>query len=151
MSFKPSVKTEWNGPAVIADFDKANFRALSKAATVVLSSAVARVAVDLAQLKGSLTKSVSKDNATVGTNDEKAPYIEFGTRPHTAPISALQGWANRHGIPVGAVWTSIKRKGTKAQPFLLPSLTGNINRIIEFFRQEGINLKWVDKRKGFSR
>ncbi len=145
MSFKPDVKTEWNGPLVIKDFDKAQFKSLFQSAVIVEGSAVARVAVDLAQLKGSINKDVKPTVAIVGTNDEKAPFIEFGTRPHAAPISALKGWADRHGIPVGAVWTSIKRKGTKAQPFLLPSLTENIRKIIDRFRKNNINLKWVQR------
>jgi hypothetical protein len=40
------------------------------------------------------------------------PFVLRGTGPHSAPISALQGWADRHGINVWAVWQSIKKKGT---------------------------------------
>lgn len=39
--------------------------------------------------------------------------LEAGSKPHSAPIEALRGWAERHGVPVGAVWWSIKTKGTK--------------------------------------
>ncbi len=39
-------------------------------------------------------------------------YVLRGTRPHSAPWSALQGWADRHGIPVFLVWRSIKLHGT---------------------------------------
>lgn len=47
---------------------------------------------------------VSKESYTV--------YVLRGTRPHSAPWSALQGWADRHGIPVFLVWRSIKLHGT---------------------------------------
>ncbi len=47
---------------------------------------------------------VSKETYTV--------YVLRGTRPHSAPWSALQGWADRHGIPVFLVWRSIKLHGT---------------------------------------
>ena len=151
MSFKPKAKTEWNGPAVIKDFDISNFRALKKSAIVVKAQAIASAPVNKTvglggQLKASITDTVTKDNATVGTNVEYAPYVEFGTRPHTitATGKGLSDGTNFFG-------KTVNHPGTKAQPFLLPSLTGNIKRIIEFFKDEGIKLKWVDKRKGFTR
>lgn len=151
MSFKPKTKTEWNGPAVIQDFDKANQKALLKSAIIVHAEAVSRAPTNKTvglggQLKGSITRALTKDNAVVGTNVEYAPYVEFGTRPHTitAKGKGLSDGVNFFG-------KTVNHPGTKAQPFLLPALTGNIKRIIEFFRQEGIKLKWVDKKKGFKR
>ena len=44
--------------------------------------------------------------------DEYAWYVEEGSPPHSAPIEALRPWAERHGIPVGAVWYKIKTEGT---------------------------------------
>jgi hypothetical protein len=45
--------------------------------------------------------------------DKYATYVEHGTKPHTPPVSALQGWADRHGIPVWAVVRKIQREGTE--------------------------------------
>jgi hypothetical protein len=45
--------------------------------------------------------------------DAYAWYVEEGSPPHKAPIDALQGWADRHGIPVGAVWYKIATEGTE--------------------------------------
>ena len=45
--------------------------------------------------------------------DKYAIYVEEGTEPHMPPISALQGWADRHGIPVWAVALKIAREGTE--------------------------------------
>lgn len=45
--------------------------------------------------------------------DKYAAYVEYGTKPHTPPVSALQGWADRHGIPVWAVVRKIQREGTE--------------------------------------
>jgi len=148
MPLKTEVKTEWNGKEVMKDFDKAMFKSLFTGASIVEGQAAATVSgqsTDLGQLLQSITKQVSSTKAVIGTNDAKAPHIEFGTRPHAAPISALQGWADRHGIPVGAVWMSIKRKGTKAQPFLLPALLKNVKKIIAVFAKNNINLKWVHR------
>lgn len=147
--FKANAKTEWNGPAVIQDFDKANFRALTKSATVVEAQAVALAPVNKTiglggQLKAAMFKVVTMLNAVVGNSAEHAIYVEFPTRPHTitATGKGLSDGTNFFG-------KTVNHPGTKAQPFLLPALTGNIRRIIEFFRDEGIKLKWVDKRKGF--
>ena len=59
----------------------------------------------------------------IGSN---LPYIrdlEFGTRPHWPPLSALQPWARRHGFPAGNVGAFlvarvISQKGTKAHHML---------------------------------
>lgn len=45
--------------------------------------------------------------------DKYATYVEHGTKPHTPPVKALQGWADRHGIPVWAVIRKIQREGTE--------------------------------------
>ena len=136
---------EWNGKEVKQDFDKMMFKSLYEGAAIIEGGAKANAPADMGQLRGSITKEVTSKVATIGTNDEKAPHVEFGTRPHKAPISALKGWAERHGIPVGAVWGSIAKKGTKAQPFLYPAFTKNIERIKGIFKKNGINLKWVQK------
>ena len=51
----------------------------------------------------------------------RSPYglfVHEGTKPHMPPVSALRGWASRKGMSPWAVAYGIKRKGTKAQPFL---------------------------------
>lgn len=48
-------------------------------------------------------------------------YIGFandGTRPHRPPFGPIALWAKRKGLPAGAVWRSIARKGTRAQKFV---------------------------------
>lgn len=50
-----------------------------------------------------------------------APYasaVEDGTRPHMPPVKELEAWAKKKGINPWAVAMSIKKKGTKANPFL---------------------------------
>jgi len=77
-------------------------------------------AVDLGELVQGLhhkTKSTSQGwETTIRPSDEAdkyAIYVERGTRPHFPPISKLQGWADRHGIPVWAVAKKIAREGTE--------------------------------------
>ena len=71
--------------------------------------------------------------------DKYAWFVEAGTRPHRAPIDALQGWADRHGIPVGAVWYKIATEGTDPRWFardsfndeIKPNVTRDANRLLD--------------------
>lgn len=56
-----------------------------------------------------------------GTLESLTPYaaaVHEGTAPHMPPIDAITPWANKKGINPWAVAMSIKKKGTKANPFL---------------------------------
>lgn len=63
------------------------------------------------------TKATSKGVETVLRTSDKAEeyiwFVEAGTKPHFPPIKALQGWADRHNIPVWAVARKIAREGTE--------------------------------------
>lgn len=78
-----------------------------------------RTPVDTGRLRSSIGPRFMDDGLTgeVGTNVKYAPHVEFGTRPHWPPLSAMQPWASRHGFPKGKqgafmVARSISRKGT---------------------------------------
>lgn len=43
--------------------------------------------------------------------------VEKGTKPHAVPVSAIAPWAIKKGLNPWAVVNSIKKKGTKANPF----------------------------------
>lgn len=49
--------------------------------------------------------------------DKYAGFVELGTRPHWPPISAIEPWAQRHGIPAFLVARKISIEGTKPRPF----------------------------------
>lgn len=49
--------------------------------------------------------------------DKYAAAVEYGTKPHFPPIAALQGWADRHNIPVWVVARKIARDGTEPRHF----------------------------------
>lgn len=68
--------------------------------------------------------------------DKYAIFVEEGTRPHRAPIEALRPWADRHGIPVGAVWHKIATEGTDPRYFardafeeIIPSVHKDVPRL----------------------
>ncbi len=49
---------------------------------------------------------------------KRALYLDEGTKPHMPPVSAIKPWANSKGLNEWTVAYSIKKKGTKAYPFL---------------------------------
>jgi hypothetical protein len=51
-----------------------------------------------------------------------AEYVEYGSRPHGAPIEAITPWAEDHGLEPGVLWGIIKKKGTQAEPFIIPAI-----------------------------
>ena len=53
---------------------------------------------------------------------EYGVFVHEPTRPHWTKAENLQGWADRHGIPVGAVQRSIAKKGTKGNPWMTRTL-----------------------------
>lgn len=44
--------------------------------------------------------------------------VEFGTQPHVVPYSEIAPWAIKKGLNPWAVINSIKKKGTRANPFM---------------------------------
>lgn len=49
--------------------------------------------------------------------DKYAAAVEYGTKPHFPPISAIEPWAERHGIPAFLVARKIAREGTEPRHF----------------------------------
>jgi hypothetical protein len=78
--------------------------------------------VDTGVLRASITPDVRMDGndvvGVVGSSIYYAPFVEYGTRPHFPPMSALQLWAERHGVDVFIVWRAIGTRGTKPKEFL---------------------------------
>jgi HK97 gp10 family phage protein len=112
---------------------------LVKTGFVVERTGKENAPVDTGRLRSSITSRVGQDirsdpSVFIGSNLLYAPYVEFGTKPHWPPLSAMQPWAKRHGFPAGRrgaflVARAISRRGTRPQPFLVPALKSNAARI----------------------
>jgi len=85
-------------------------------------------------LRGAIGATVAATAAsTVGIVAAVAPYsryVEEGTGPqhvpgsrdtYTPPFSRIASWATARGLSPGAVWASIRRKGTRAHAFMRPA------------------------------
>lgn len=73
-------------------------------------------------------------SAIVKPKKKYAIFVEKGTKPHTPPISAIEPWARKKGIPVGAVWQSIRQKGTKANPFMEKAVANSKDKVLAIFK-----------------
>lgn len=105
---------------------------VSKAALLVQGSAKNKAPVDSGTLRQSIRADKAKvqgENvtATISTNLEYAPYVEFGT--------GSRGQSTNTNTEVEVSYRSDWR-GNKAQPFLWPALRENRNNSIKIIREE---------------
>ena len=84
------------------------------------------VPVDLGALKLSITPVVRQQVGgaiivEVGPTQKYGQGIEFGRPPHYVSPAQLAGWAKRRRVNPYAVSKAIEKRGTKAQPYMLPA------------------------------
>ena len=77
----------------------------------------------------------------------RSPYglfVNEGTRPHFPPVSALTGWASRHGMNPYAVAVGISKRGTRAQPFFDKALKETAHALPIELRKAAVSIehKW---------
>lgn len=121
-------------------------RGVNQAAGLVEGSAKKLCPVDTNNLRGSLhiiKQATSREiTATVGTNVEYAPYVEFGTGVYSEnPSQSTWRDGSYHTIPVNGGKEFRRVKGTHAYPFLRPALRNNKDRIEQIINKnvaEGI-------------
>ena len=98
---------------------------LQKAGFLVEGRAKEKAPVDTGRLRASISSRAEETKAVIGSPVQYAPWVEFGSRPHFPPVSALETWARRHGFGKGGAFLiarAISRRGGKAQPYLVPAL-----------------------------
>lgn len=151
------VTAEWIGldqlhrgvGAAIRDPDRRTVKAMQRACYRVERRAKQKAPRWRAELQRSITSKVEvrgvhgKDVAgEVGPNTGYSLYVERGTEgPRTGPpLSAIAPWAIAHGISPYLVQRAIARKGTKAQPFLLPALEESRGDIDAEFGRLGLEI-----------
>lgn len=106
--------------------------AITEAALATQRRAKEKCPVDTGRLRGSIAAvpvAIDGTRWLVGTNVAYAPYVEFGSRPHQAPLDAIIAWGRRHGLADAAslaVWRRIAERGTRARPYLLPAFRESV-------------------------
>lgn len=99
-----------NGPEMIT--------AMQQVILMVLRKLRTKAPVDMGGLRGGTVMGVSSRQGSVlgivGVPATYSPYQEEGTAPHFPPLSALEGWAKRHGTTAYVVCRAIARRGNTA-------------------------------------
>lgn len=69
-------------------------------------------------------------------NSEYAIFVHEGTRPHSAPFTPIAEWAERHWLNPWSVWLAIRRKWTKANPFMERAVERADDEVDKIFQRE---------------
>ena len=103
--------------------------ALNESCLLVENTAKENCPVDSGQLRNSITSNVSGETGEVGTNVEYGVYVEYGTgvfNPGTTTPSSYQDASGE--------WHTTT--GQKPQPFLVPALDSNRDKILNIFKEK---------------
>ena len=103
--------------------------ALNESCLLVENTAKENCPVDSGQLRNSITSNVSGETGEVGTNVEYAPYVEYGTGVYNP--GRLTPWSYQDA---SGEWHTTT--GQKPQPFLVPALDSNRDKILNIFKEK---------------
>lgn len=109
---------------------------IKKSITMLQSYAMQETPVDQGRLRGDFKTNFKKSYWRLYNPTKYAIYVHEGTRPHFVKIDKIEGRANRHGIPAGALQYSIATKGTKANPFMDRAVERGEEQIDKIFSDE---------------
>lgn len=99
--------------------------------TAALANSTARVQAEtrsraphaFGTLQRSILAEVRYPVGEVSVQEKYGRMVEEGTVPHMPPPQAIERWVKKKGLPSSALWPiiqTIKKKGTRAQPFFVP-------------------------------
>ena len=103
--------------------------ALNESCLLVENTAKENCPVASGQLRNSITSNVSGETGEVGTNVEYGVYVEYGTGVFNP--GRLTPW--RYQDASGEWHTTT---GQKPQPFLVPALDSNRDKILNIFKEK---------------
>lgn len=78
-----------------------------------------------------LRNKIRVTKSSIIIDDPSAMSIEFGARPHWAPVAGLVDWAARKGKGPQAAYRiqrAIAERGTPAKPYMQPAIDATIRR-----------------------
>jgi hypothetical protein len=149
-----AVKSAMNGPGGFTAVARENIKANDQIVTGQLRRAT-------------LGEVESEDNRVLGIvrTEKYGPYVEYGTKPHWAPIQPLLDWVQRRGLGIEyntarlgrdgkmkatrnkakteaaqrslayAIQRKIARYGTEAKPFMASAVDAAFKKLLERLRR----------------
>ena len=103
--------------------------ALNESCLLVENTAKENCPVASGQLRNSITSNVSGEKGEVGTNVEYGVYVEYGTGVYNP--GRLTPWSYQDA---SGDWHTTT--GQKPQPFLVPALDSNRDKILNIFKEK---------------
>lgn len=103
--------------------------ALNESCLLVENTAKENCPVDSGQLRNSITSNVSGETGEVGTNVEYGVYVEYGTGVFNPGRTTPWRYQDASGE-----WHTTT--GQKPQPFLVPALDSNRDKILNIFKEK---------------
>jgi len=93
---------------------------------------------DTGRLAGSITHNISGLTSRIGPSAGYGLFVEMGrSAGKPPPVSAVAGWAARHGVNPYVLARSIGRRGTRKRPFMKPAFESNVGRVTALFVKVG--------------
>ena len=143
LSVKGLVETQRKLEQAIADLHGAPMKDGMRKATLLVEGDAKRLApVDQGLLRASIASELRTEGVggrdvvgVVGSAKSYAAVMEVGSKPHWPPISALQAWADRHGVSAFVVARAIARRGTKPRLYLQTAFEQNQQKIEDLIGQ----------------
>lgn len=115
-------------------------RAIDKGAILIEREAKLEAPVGVSgNLRSRIRTTVGDLQAIISPQVEYAVYVHEGTRPHGVSRKGqeqLRRWCERKGVPFGAVLTSIRRRGTRANPFMVRGAENATPAVTDAFNEE---------------
>jgi len=124
-------KKFWNMPI------KKTFESAIKKIIIMLEGeSIKEAPVDRWQLRSSFVTKFSSLKWVLSNQQKYAIFVHEWTRPHSAPFQPIQDRARNKWIPRFPVRLSIKRKWTKANPFMQRAIDTVDPKIDKIFSDE---------------
>lgn len=130
MSDSMTIKIKTNIPEVEQALSEALRRGFKVCGDVAKGHAMKDCPVDTGTLSGSIDYDSDDKQMIVGTNEEYAPYVEYGTGiygPHKSPIVPTEKKALHWKDKAGKDHFAKSVKGMKARPFIKPALSKHVD------------------------
>ena len=103
--------------------------ALNESCLLVENTAKENCPVDSGQLRNSITSNVSGETGEVGTNVDYGVYVEYGTGVFNPGRTTPWSYKDASGK-----WHTTT--GQPPQPFLVPALDSNRDKILNIFKEK---------------
>jgi hypothetical protein len=124
INFEVQIDQKYTVDEAIPDIKKALYLSMVKMKEIAIREAP----IDMGLLRSSIFLHPNTRDSDTYTLEDGVPYgiyMEYGTRPHWAPIKPLIEWAKRHGGDEGfgyALRAKIAKVGVDAHPFFRPAM-----------------------------